>query len=57
MTVPGHRPPVRADLARHEGAEELHLRATASGRPIDAVTINAGKARMSRRMSEPGGGD
>ncbi|NAS22100.1 SDR family NAD(P)-dependent oxidoreductase [Herbidospora sp. NEAU-GS84] len=33
---------VRVDLAHHEGVEELHLRATASGRPIEAVAINAG---------------
>ncbi|WP_062434319.1 SDR family NAD(P)-dependent oxidoreductase [Herbidospora daliensis] len=33
---------VRADLAHYEGVEELHLRATASGRPLDAVAINAG---------------
>jgi short-subunit dehydrogenase len=33
---------VRADLATHEGVESLYERIVASGRPIDAIAINAG---------------
>jgi short-subunit dehydrogenase len=33
---------VRVDLAGYDGVEELYERATASGRPIEAVAINAG---------------
>jgi short-subunit dehydrogenase len=33
---------VRVDLSRPEGVEELFLRMTASGRPIDALALNAG---------------
>ncbi|MBG0826672.1 SDR family NAD(P)-dependent oxidoreductase [Planomonospora sp. ID67723] len=33
---------VRVDLAHRDGVEELYTRATASGRPVDAVAINAG---------------
>ncbi|WP_440089762.1 SDR family NAD(P)-dependent oxidoreductase [Streptosporangium sp. LJ11] len=33
---------VRADLTEFAGVEELYARATASGRPLEAVAINAG---------------
>jgi short-subunit dehydrogenase len=33
---------VQTDLARFEGVEQLYTRATATGRPIDAIAINAG---------------
>ncbi|HLL54165.1 MAG TPA: SDR family NAD(P)-dependent oxidoreductase [Myxococcaceae bacterium] len=33
---------VRVDLAKHEGVEELYRRIQATGRPVDAIAINAG---------------
>ncbi|WP_219509000.1 SDR family NAD(P)-dependent oxidoreductase [Nonomuraea ceibae] len=33
---------VRADLTREDGVERLYAQATAGGRPLDAVAINAG---------------
>ncbi|GIH93760.1 SDR family NAD(P)-dependent oxidoreductase [Planobispora siamensis] len=33
---------VQVDLAHYDGVEELHTRITASGRPVDAIAINAG---------------
>ena len=33
---------VQVDLARYEGVEELYGRIAASGRPVDAVALNAG---------------
>ncbi|GGS71268.1 oxidoreductase [Planobispora rosea] len=33
---------VRVDLAHYDGVEEFYTRVTASGRPVDAVAINAG---------------
>jgi uncharacterized protein len=33
---------VRVDLAEYDGVEELYTRSIASGRPLDAVAINAG---------------
>ncbi|GIH81360.1 SDR family NAD(P)-dependent oxidoreductase [Planobispora longispora] len=33
---------VRVDLAHHDGVEEFYTRVTSSGRPVDAVAINAG---------------
>jgi short-subunit dehydrogenase len=33
---------VRADLARADGVEQLVARVTASGRPVDALVVNAG---------------
>jgi uncharacterized protein len=34
--------PVQADLSSYDGVEALHQRITATGRPVDAVAINAG---------------
>jgi short-subunit dehydrogenase len=34
--------PVRADLATYDGVEALYARLLATGRPVDAVAINAG---------------
>jgi uncharacterized protein len=34
--------PVQADLARYDGVEKLYAQVTATGRPLDAVAINAG---------------
>jgi short-subunit dehydrogenase len=33
---------IRADLAKDEGVEQLYAAATAAGRPLDAVALNAG---------------
>ncbi|GII05274.1 SDR family NAD(P)-dependent oxidoreductase [Planobispora takensis] len=33
---------VQVDLAHYEGVEELHTRIAASGRPVDAIAVNAG---------------
>jgi uncharacterized protein len=35
--------PVRVDLATHDGVEQLHREILATGRPVDAVAINAGR--------------
>jgi len=35
--------PVRADLATYDGVEELHSAIAATGRPVDAIAINAGR--------------
>jgi short-subunit dehydrogenase len=35
--------PVRVDLATEAGVEELYARITATGRPVDAIAINAGR--------------
>jgi uncharacterized protein len=34
--------PVRVDLATEAGVEELYARITATGRPVDAIALNAG---------------
>lgn len=34
--------PVRADLTSHQGVERAYAEATATGRPVDALVINAG---------------
>jgi short-subunit dehydrogenase len=33
---------VRADLATHDGVDQLYRRIKAAGRPVDAIAINAG---------------
>lgn len=35
--------PVRVDLASYEGVEELYAAIAATGRPVDAVALNAGR--------------
>ena len=35
--------PVQVDLATHDGVEQLHREIVATGRPVDAVAINAGR--------------
>jgi len=35
--------PVQVDLAQFEGVEELHGAITATGRPVDAIALNAGR--------------
>ncbi len=52
-----HVEAVQVDLATDDGVDELHRRMTASGRPVDALALNAGVGAERLQVAHHGGAE